>query len=275
MCVQKLCDQGKKVPLVVQNERLAHPNKLSLSLSHSKTTMVLFFVTKIKKTRKAIRNLRDVDKRECDFELDGWARWDMPTDDYYDIEEYPEGYTGYDGSDVWNFIHDRICFDEYNNNNNNHHWKADFNKVVSGMHSLISAQVIRGIQDKITSGQEFREESEPWTNPRIEFDRRLGPAGEVPLAIEVRHEVVVRLVVCVQIVVFSLFFFGKPFSYVNFAFFSPCFVVFHDTQCMHHHHHYPEFILSLYVITIGCIQISRSHSSRMQYGSYYNSPCYE
>ncbi|KAL7578424.1 hypothetical protein ACA910_012819 [Epithemia clementina (nom. ined.)] len=126
-------------------------------------------------------NIRDVDKDECEFELDGWARWDMPTDDYYDIQEYNEGYTGYDGSDVWNFIHERICFEGYDYSDD--HWKADFNKVVSGLHSLISAQVIRGIQEKIDNGEPFGA-SEVWTDPRAEFNRRLSRSGETPLAIE-------------------------------------------------------------------------------------------
>ena len=105
----------------------------------------------------------------------------MPTDDYYDIQEYPEGYTGYDGSEVWNFIHDRICFEGYQYSDD--HWKADFNKAVSGLHSMISAQVIRGIQDKVDNGESF-DESELWTDPKVEFDRRLGTGGEVPLAME-------------------------------------------------------------------------------------------
>lgn len=130
--------------------------------------------------------IREVDMEEHDFELDGWARWDMPSEDYYDTSEFPEEFTGYDGSEVWNFIHDRIAFhdeetriDEYDSDN----WKADFNKAVSGMHSMISAQVVKGIEDKIMSGEGFEEDCE-WTDPQIEFNRRLGPQGETPQAIE-------------------------------------------------------------------------------------------
>ena len=126
-------------------------------------------------------NIRVVDREECEFELDGWARWDMPSEDYYDIQEYAEGYTGYDGSDVWNFIHDRICFDGFEHSDD--HWKADFNKAVSGLHSMISAQVIRGIQERIDSGGNF-DSVEIWTDPRTEFNRRLSTTGEVPLAME-------------------------------------------------------------------------------------------
>jgi hypothetical protein len=126
-------------------------------------------------------NIKNVDAEEHDFEIDGWARWDMPTEDYYDVEEFPEDYTAYDGSEVWRFIHDRICFDGYEYDSD--HWKADFNKAVSGIHSMVSAQIVRGIQGRIESGEGFVE-GEKWTDPAIEFRRRLGPSGETPLALE-------------------------------------------------------------------------------------------
>mmetsp|Transcript_7555 Transcript_7555/g.9880 ORF Transcript_7555/g.9880 Transcript_7555/m.9880 type:complete len:425 (-) Transcript_7555:144-1418(-) len=125
--------------------------------------------------------IRGVDMAEYDFDLDGWGRWDMPTEDYYDVQGYPEGYTGYDGSEVWNFIHNRICFEGFEYSDD--HWKADFNKAVSGLHSMISAQIIRGIQEKIDMNEEFSE-TEVWTDPRVEFERRLSSNGEVPLARE-------------------------------------------------------------------------------------------
>lgn len=126
-------------------------------------------------------SIRDADFREHEFELDGWARWDMPSNDYYDLEEFPEGYTGYDGSEIWNFIHGKIAFKGYDYNDD--HWKADFNKAVSGIHSLISAQIVRGIQEKADAGEEFTED-EPWTDPKAEFDRRLSKGGEQPMAVE-------------------------------------------------------------------------------------------
>ena len=109
----------------------------------------------------------------------------MPSEDYYDTAQFPEGFTAYDGSEIWRFIHDRIAFhdesitDEYDSDN----WKADFNKAVSGLHSMISAQVIMGIQEKIDLGEDFEESCE-WTDPKAEFERRLGPKGETPLAME-------------------------------------------------------------------------------------------
>lgn len=122
-----------------------------------------------------------MDQQEHEFELDGWGRWDMPSEDYYDTQEFPEGYTGYNGAEVWNFIHNRICFAGYNFNDD--HWKADYNKAVSGLHSMISAQIVRGIRDKVQNGEGFGPD-EIWTDPRAEFERRLGQRGETPLAIE-------------------------------------------------------------------------------------------
>jgi ERO1-like protein alpha len=118
---------------------------------------------------------------EHDFELDGWGRWDMPTDDYYDLQAFPEGYTGYDGSEVWNFIHNTICFAGIRYEDE--HWKADFNKAVSGLHSMISAQVNRGIQARVDAGEAFTDD-EIWRDPDAEFIRRLSPRGETPLALE-------------------------------------------------------------------------------------------
>jgi len=129
-------------------------------------------------------DIKTVDMDEHDFELDGWARWDMPSD-YYDISQFPEEFTGYDGSEIWTFIHDRIAFhddtltDEYDADN----WKADFNKAVSGLHSCISAHIIKGIQKKVDLDESFEEDCE-WTDPKTEFDRRLGESGETPQAME-------------------------------------------------------------------------------------------
>lgn len=122
-----------------------------------------------------------VDQEEHDFELDGWARWDMPSEDYYDIEAFPESYTGYDGAMVWEFIHNRICFEGYDYDSD--HWKADFNKAVSGIHSVISCQIVRGIRERLETGEGFSDD-EVWTDPVAEFKRRLSPNGETPLAIE-------------------------------------------------------------------------------------------
>ncbi|CAJ1969458.1 unnamed protein product [Cylindrotheca closterium] len=125
--------------------------------------------------------LRTHDYNENEFEIDGWARWDMPSNDYYDLEQFPEGYTAYDGSSVWNYIHSKICFQNFGYDDD--HWKADFNKAVSGLHSVVSAQVIRGINDKVASGEAFGAD-EVWTDPKAEFARRMGSTGETPLAVE-------------------------------------------------------------------------------------------
>jgi len=124
--------------------------------------------------------IKDTDSLEHDFEIDGWARWDMPTDDYYDMMQFPESFTGYDGSMVWQFIHERICFAEVKEEDEE--WKADFNKAVSGLHSMISAQVTRGIETKLIDGEDISEEQ--WTDPAVEFKRRLSPDGENPHALQ-------------------------------------------------------------------------------------------
>mmetsp|Transcript_27 Transcript_27/g.24 ORF Transcript_27/g.24 Transcript_27/m.24 type:complete len:435 (+) Transcript_27:257-1561(+) len=126
-------------------------------------------------------SIKTKDFDEFEFDIDGWARWDMPSDDYYDIEQFQEKFTGYDGSMVWQFIHSRVCF-----NNNDYEldtWKSDFNKAVSGMHSMISAHIVSGIQTKIDNKEEFEEDC-VWTDPTVEYVRRLSHDGENKKAIE-------------------------------------------------------------------------------------------
>lgn len=122
-------------------------------------------------------DIMEVDAIEHAFELDGWARWDMPSEDYYDTDQFPEEYTGYDGSLVWKFIHERICFNVQEDDDD---WKADFNKAVSGLHSMISAQIIKGIEEKIAEG----DEEVASMDPMEEFNRRLSLDGETPHALE-------------------------------------------------------------------------------------------
>jgi len=128
--------------------------------------------------------IKNIDSHEHAFELDGWARWDMPSDDYYSTSQFPEEFTGYDGADVWAFIHERICFNEVDEDDQKDadNWKTDFNKAVSGLHAMISAQVVAGIQKKLDTGEDLSEEQ--WTDPAAEFERRLSPSGETPHAIE-------------------------------------------------------------------------------------------
>jgi len=114
-------------------------------------------------------DMRERDQNEHDFRLDGWVRWDMPGDftDYYDLIETPEKYTGYDGSNVWHFIRHKICFqvslDDPENN-----WKRDFNRVISGLHTSISANII--------DSMEFESDEEAL----VEYQRRI---GDVPGAV--------------------------------------------------------------------------------------------
>jgi len=103
------------------------------------------------------------------------------TEDYFDTKLFPEEYTGYDGSEVWHFIHNQICFSDFSYDDN--HWKADFNKAVSGLHAMISSHIVIGIHSKQDKQEPFPEEAS-WRDASIEFARRLGPTGENELAIE-------------------------------------------------------------------------------------------
>jgi len=59
-------------------------------------------------------------------------------------------------------------------------WKADFNKAVSGLHSMISAQVIKGIEEKLEEG----DDEVAGMDVQAEFQRRLSVHGETPHALE-------------------------------------------------------------------------------------------
>ncbi|KAL3765469.1 hypothetical protein ACHAWO_009314 [Cyclotella atomus] len=130
--------------------------------------------------------IKEEDFNEHTFELDGWARWDMPSDDYYSTLDFPEDYTGYDGAEIWKFIHQRIGFQELDDEYDGDDWKADFNKAVSGLHAMVSAQVVRGMKEKISSSESgaLDPEAYAWTDPTVEFERRLGPHGETPESVE-------------------------------------------------------------------------------------------
>ncbi|GMH75843.1 hypothetical protein TL16_g06889, partial [Triparma laevis f. inornata] len=114
-----------------------------------------------------------VDSRQYEFDLDGWARWDMPTEDYYDTQDVPESFTGYDGSVVWKFIHEKIAFKPSTFVCGS--WRRDFNNAISGLHSSISCHILMSIEEKLEDGEGdvdglvFREE----------FDRRLGTKEHV------------------------------------------------------------------------------------------------
>ena len=103
------------------------------------------------------------DTEEYEFELDGWARWDQPSDfaEYYDLRLNPEGNTGYDGSRVWRFIHNKICFQEDDVDHGQldddaNGWRRDFNRAISGMHAAVSAQVIADMDDEEERFEQYR-----------------------------------------------------------------------------------------------------------------------
>lgn len=80
------------------------------------------------------------------------ARTDAPAlaDDCAPFEVHPPS-PRYNGSGVWRFVHQKICFqDDLDLPQNS--WKRDFNRGVAGLHSCVSASIIRDILD--TDGDE-------------------------------------------------------------------------------------------------------------------------
>mmetsp|Transcript_33823 Transcript_33823/g.68545 ORF Transcript_33823/g.68545 Transcript_33823/m.68545 type:complete len:250 (+) Transcript_33823:2-751(+) len=67
----------------------------------------------------------------------------MPGDftEYYDLVQEPERYTEYDGKRVWDFIHQKICF-QYEIEQEGFEWKQDFNRAISGFHTSVSAHIV-------------------------------------------------------------------------------------------------------------------------------------
>jgi hypothetical protein len=83
------------------------------------------------------------DQSEYEFMLDGWSRKHMPScfTRYYDLRTCPPRNTGYDGSRVWRFIHNKICFTKDLGDPENS-WKRDYNRAISGMHSSVHAHIL-------------------------------------------------------------------------------------------------------------------------------------
>ena len=94
-------------------------------------------------------HLMERDRKERGFELDAWARFDLPSEDYYDLEEYPEGYTGYDGSSVWKFLYENLTFgkEAIEEENDPNGWHNVFDRAVSGLHASIACHVVDDYSD--------------------------------------------------------------------------------------------------------------------------------
>lgn len=98
------------------------------------------------------KGLLDRDLTERTFELDSWARMDVPSEDYYDLADYPEGYTGYNGSHVWNFVYDKLAFKDESDREG---WRSVFDRTVSGVHASVSCHVADGMEDDEMCLEEF------------------------------------------------------------------------------------------------------------------------
>lgn len=121
--------------------------------------------------------LLERDGGERTFELDAWARFDLPSEDYYDLEAYPEGYTAYDGSHVWRFIYDnlsfagstkarRTCIGGICPEDDENGWRAVFDRSISGMHASIACHVVDDFsEDDDECLAEFRRRLQPEAHP--------------------------------------------------------------------------------------------------------------
>merc|ERR1712196_466905 len=78
------------------------------------------------------------------------ARFDLPSEDYYDLEEYPEGYTGCDGSSVWKFLYENLTFgkEAIEEENDPNGWHNVFDRAVSGLHASIACHVVDDYSDE-------------------------------------------------------------------------------------------------------------------------------
>lgn len=90
--------------------------------------------------------LEERDIADFHYELDGWSRFDPPAEqtEYYSLSMYGESNTGYDGSDVWRLIHDKICSSGPLSHAAGPH--GILNAAVSAMHTCISAHIVTDMQ---------------------------------------------------------------------------------------------------------------------------------
>eukprot|EP00931_Biecheleriopsis_adriatica_P080350 TRINITY_DN53711_c0_g1_i1.p1 TRINITY_DN53711_c0_g1~~TRINITY_DN53711_c0_g1_i1.p1 ORF type:complete len:408 (+),score=93.90 TRINITY_DN53711_c0_g1_i1:27-1226(+) len=100
------------------------------------------------------------------YEIDGWYRIDPPVEaaEYYDLRSYSEGYTGYDGSVVWSFIHKNIEYQEPVE----HCVGEQFNTSLEALHAHISAHIVADMKAREEAGESFGESS------AAAFSRKLG-----------------------------------------------------------------------------------------------------
>ena len=85
------------------------------------------------------------DLSEYGFTIDGWCRKDMPSDftEYFDLRKCQSRDTGYDGSRVWKFIHNKICFNE-GLDEEEFAWKRDFNRARQAKITTELTEIVSG-----------------------------------------------------------------------------------------------------------------------------------
>jgi len=91
--------------------------------------------------------LEERDQADFRYELDGWSRFDPPAEqtEYYSLSMYAESNTGYDGRDVWELIHDKICSSESSSHSAGPH--GILNAAVSAMHTSIAAHIVTDMRE--------------------------------------------------------------------------------------------------------------------------------
>jgi len=95
--------------------------------------------------------LEERDQADFQYDLDGWSRFDPPAEqtEYYSLSMYSESNTGYDGSDVWRLIHDKICSSESLSHSSGPH--GILSAAVSAMHTAISAHIVTDMREGDTA----------------------------------------------------------------------------------------------------------------------------
>jgi hypothetical protein len=89
-------------------------------------------------------NIRSVDTEESAFELTA-KMMDMPNGgSLYDMQQCGPKHTRGTMEQKGNFIYNCICLKGTSDDDQ----RQDFNKAVSGLHAMISAQIVKGIKEK-------------------------------------------------------------------------------------------------------------------------------
>ncbi|KAH8073030.1 ERO1-like protein [Aureococcus anophagefferens] len=116
------------------------------------------------------------DGGERTFELDAWARFDLPSEDYYDLEAYPEATRPTTGATSGGSSRQpvaagsakarRTCIGGICPEDDENGWRAVFDRSISGMHASIACHVVDDFsEDDDECLAEFRRRLQPEAHP--------------------------------------------------------------------------------------------------------------